>query len=152
MELVILVGLQASGKSTFARQRFADTHAYVSKDAMRNAREKELRQRRLVETALREGRSVVVDNTNPTPHDRAALIALGHAHGAEVVGYYFEPDLPASRERNRQREGLARVPEVALYVTARKLQPPAPAEGFDRLYRVRLAGEGFEVRPLASSP
>ena len=148
MELVILVGLQASGKSTFAGQRFAGTHVYVSKDAMRNARKKEPRQRQLVEAALREGRSVVVDNTNPTLEDRAALIELGRAYGAEIVGYYFEPDLAASRERNRQREGRARVPDVALYVTIKKLQPPRLAEGFDRLYRVRLVGEQFEVRPL----
>ena len=151
MELVILVGLQASGKSTFAGQRFAGTHVYVSKDAMRSARKKELRQRQLVEAALREGRSVLVDNTNPTPEDRAALIDLGRAHGAEIVGYYFEPDLAASRERNRQREARARVPEVALYVKSKKLRPPEPAEGFDRLYRVRLVGEGFEVRPLVYS-
>ena len=148
MELVILVGLQASGKSTFARERFAGTHVYVSKDAMRSAGGKELRQRRLVEATLREGRSVVVDNTNPTPGDRAALIALGRGFGADVVGYFFEPDLAASRERNRGREGRERVPDVALYVTHKKLQPPEMAEGFDRLYRVRLADEGFEVRSV----
>ena len=146
MELVILVGLQASGKSTFARERFAGTHVYVSKDAMGSAGGKELRQRRLVEAALRDGRSVVVDNTNPTPGDRAALIALGRAYGAEVVGYFFEPDLAASRERNRGRAGRERVPDVALYVTLKKLQPPEPAEGFDRLCRVRPVDEGFEVR------
>jgi predicted kinase len=145
VELVILVGLQASGKSTFARQRFAATHVYVSKDALRSARDKELRQRSLVEAALQEGRSVVIDNTNPGPDDRSALIALGRQYGAEVVGYYFEPDLAASRERNRQREGRARVPDVALYVTRKKLRPPEPAEGFDRLYRVRLVGEEFAV-------
>ena len=36
IELVILVGLQASGKSTFFRERFAATHEHVSKDLFRN--------------------------------------------------------------------------------------------------------------------
>jgi len=36
MELIIFMGLQASGKSTFYRSRFAATHAYVSKDMLRN--------------------------------------------------------------------------------------------------------------------
>jgi predicted kinase len=41
---------------------------------------------RLIEEALTEGRSVVVDNTNPTVEDRAPIIALTRRYGAEVVG------------------------------------------------------------------
>ena len=66
VELVILTGLQAAGKTTFYRERFAATHVHISKDAWPNARRKERRQQRLVEEHLRAGRSVVVDNTNPT--------------------------------------------------------------------------------------
>src|SRR5690349_2811421 len=75
MELVILSGLQASGKSTFAAERFAATHVHVSKDRLRNNPKPERRQHQLVAEALAAGRSVVVDNTNPTAEDRAALIA-----------------------------------------------------------------------------
>jgi len=32
VELIILVGLQASGKSTFVRERFEASHTIVSKD------------------------------------------------------------------------------------------------------------------------
>ena len=148
MELVILVGLQASGKSTFARTRFGASHVYVSKDAMPNVRKKEQRQRQLVEEALSQRRGVVVDNTNPRVVDRAALIELGRAYRAEVVGYYFAADLAACLERNRRREGRDRVPEVALFATIKKLEQPSYAEGFDALYHVRVAGDGgFEIRP-----
>jgi predicted kinase len=34
MELVVFIGLPASGKSSFYRQRFSSTHALVSKDRM----------------------------------------------------------------------------------------------------------------------
>jgi|SRR5215218_2225674 len=63
MELVIFVGLQASGKSTFFRERFAATHEHVSKDLFRNNRDRNRRQAQLIESALGRDSSVVVDNT-----------------------------------------------------------------------------------------
>lgn len=146
MELVILIGLQASGKSSFRRVRLA-TLVCVSKDDWPNARRREDRQRRLVAEALSDGRSVVVDNTNPCRADRAPLIALGREAGAEVVGFFFEPVWAESRARNAMRGGRAYVPEVALRRTFRELEVPSLAEGFTRLSRVRLTESGFEVAP-----
>jgi predicted kinase len=37
MEAVILVGIQASGKSTFYAQRFFDTHVRISRTARSDA-------------------------------------------------------------------------------------------------------------------
>lgn len=146
MELVLFIGLQGSGKSSFYRERFADSHVLVSKDLWPNARRREARQRRLISEALASGRSVVVDNTNPTPELRAPLIALGKSHGARVVGYAFESPLEDCLARNAKREGRARVPEVALYATRKVLRWPSLAEGFDALHFVRLTPEGtFEV-------
>jgi predicted kinase len=146
MELIIFIGLQASGKSTFYATRFAATHELVSKDRLRNNLNKERRQAQLIEAALQAGRSVVVDNTDATAAGRAPLIALGHAYGARVVGYYFPRDVRASRERNSQRVGRERVPDVAIYATAKKLQPPSYAEGFDALFDVHIVADSrFEV-------
>src|SRR5262249_16938154 len=111
LEMVILIGLQASGKSTFAR-RFAATHRIVSKDDFPNNRRPERRQRQLIEEALAAGQSVLVDNTNPTPEVRAALIGLARQSGAAVVGYYFESRLADCKERNAQRDLANRVPDV----------------------------------------
>ena len=153
MELVILIGLQAAGKSTFARQRFGMTHDYVSKDRMGSARHKEQRQQRLVAAALAAGRSVVVDNTNPSPAEREALIHLGHEHGARIIGYFFAPDVAGSRARNAERSGRERVPVVAIYATAKRLTAPDYAEGFDALATVRVAPDGaFAVVPVPRSP
>jgi predicted kinase len=145
-ELVVFVGLQAAGKSSFYRERFAATHVLVSKDLLRNNRKPQRRQLRLVEEALARGRSVVVDNTNPTAAERAPLVTLGRGHGARIVGYYFPAPLTDCLVRNAGREGRARVPSVALYATARKLERPRRTEGFDALFQVRLTGPaGFEV-------
>jgi predicted kinase len=153
MDLVIFIGLQAAGKSTFYRDRFAATHALVSKDRLRNNPRPQRRQLRLVEEALTAGRDVVVDNTNLNAADRAPLIVLGKAHGAAIHGYYFAARLEDCLERNRQRAGKACVPEIALFAAVKKLERPSLDEGFDRLFQVRLGPEGtFEVADWNEGP
>jgi hypothetical protein len=109
-ELVIFVGLQASGKSTFFRERFAATHEHVSKDLFRNNRNRNRRQTRLIEAALESGRSVVVDNTNPAPSDRESLVEIAREFGAGIVGYYFESGVRECLARNARREGASQRP------------------------------------------
>lgn len=148
VELVVFVGLQASGKSTFFRERFAATHAHVSKDLFPNNRNRNRRQAQLIAAALSAGCPVVVDNTNPTVEDRREILALGREYGARISGYYFDSGVRRCIERNRQRKGKARVPDVAIYATAKRLVPPSLSEGFDELFRVR--GDGaFDVGPYA---
>ena len=143
------MGLQGSGKTSFARERFLGTHVHISKDLFPNNRNKTRRQLQLMEQAFQDGRSVVLDNTNPAAEDRDAPIALARRYGATVTGYVFVRDVPASLERNRRREGKARVPDVAIYATAKKWQEPGWEEGFDAIFSVRLTPEGcFEVLPL----
>jgi predicted kinase len=146
MELVVLVGLPASGKSTFCRERLADTHVVVSKDLMPRMKDRDARQRQLIAQALADGRSVVVDNTSPRRADRAPLVELGRAAGAVLVCCFFSSRVTECLVRNRQREGRARVPEVAIFTAAKRLERPSRAEGFDALYQVLLLRpSGFEV-------
>lgn len=146
---MILVGLPASGKTTFYEQRFAATHRHVSKDHWPNAARKDARQAELIGAAFREGAAVVVDNTNPSLEDRAGVIALAREHGARVVGYYFDATTRACVGRNRGREGKARVADVAIFTKARRMVVPARAEGFDELYRVSICDDGgFDVREM----
>lgn len=146
---MILIGLPASGKTTFYRERFAATHELVSKDAMRHNRQPQRRQEELISTALAAGRSIAVDNTNPTVADRAAAIAIARRHGAEVAGYFFPTEAADALRRNRAREGRHRVPAVAIFATRKRLERPTYEEGFDRLYTVIVNEEAksFEVVP-----
>ena len=134
MDLIIFVGLQAAGKSTYYHTNLAATHVHVSKDLMKNVRDRDARQQQLIAQALAAGTSVVVDNTNPTPVIRAPLIALGRRYGARVIAYFFEAVVKDAVARNRLREGKARVPDVAIYVTSKKIVPPSLAEGFDEVH------------------
>lgn len=70
------VGLQGAGTSTWVADHLAATYAVVSKDHWSNARRREVRQKRVVRELLAAGRSVVVDNTNPSREERAALVEL----------------------------------------------------------------------------
>ncbi|MFF8594131.1 AAA family ATPase [Streptomyces sp. NPDC015220] len=149
-ELAVLVGLQASGKSAFCEARLAGRFDLVGKDLFpRGARGKQARQMRLVREALAAGRSVAVDNTNPSPEEWRPLVAAGRAHGATVVAYWFPPDLAGSLRRNAVRTGRARVPEVGVHATLGRLRRPATTDGFDAVYAVRFDGRGgFEVVPV----
>jgi predicted kinase len=148
-ELAILIGLQASGKSAFYQQALSSTHVHVSKDNFPNARHRQRRQMRLVEEALAAGRNVAVDNTNPSPEEWRPLIEAARRHGARVVGYWFAPDVPGSLARNAARTGKARVPDVGIFATRKRLRRPRRSDGFDELYLVRFDGAGgFDVQPL----
>ena len=142
MDVVIFIGLQGASKSTFYRTYFAGTHVHISKDNFRTANNRERRQQKLLRDALEQGVSVVVDNTNPSVATRVPVLQLGKEFGARMIGYYFQPALAACLERNRRREGAARVPDIALFTTLKRLEPPSHAEGFDQLFSVRLDEQG----------
>ena len=146
LELIMFIGLQASGKSSFFHRHFSATYTHISKDLLRNNGRPARRQQQLIEEALQARLSVVVDNTNVTLESRAELIHVGRLYNATVIGYYFEPQVSQCLERNRQRTGKARVPDVAIFATLKKLVRPSYQEGFDRLFNVHIANDGaFEV-------
>ena len=138
LECVIFVGLPGAGKTTFYGQRFAATHRHVSKDLRPNAAGRDRRQQRAIDDALGAGASVVVDNTNPTRAERAAIVGIARARGARIVGYFFDVTTRDAVARNAGRAGREKVPNVAIFTVAKRLEAPMMAEGFDQLFRLRL--------------
>jgi predicted kinase len=136
-ELVVMVGLQGSGKSSWVAAHLAGTHAVVSKDHWPHARHREARQRRVVAALLAEGASVVIDNTDPSPAERAPLVALATEAGVPARAIFLDVPLPVCQQRNEARTGRARVPDVGVFSTAARLVPPTTAEGFTHVEVVR---------------
>ncbi len=143
-ECVILIGLPGAGKTTFYRAHFAATHAHVSKDLWPHARHRDARQQRVLDELLARGRSVVIDNTNPAKMDREPLLAIAKTRGARAVAYYFDVSTRAAVARNSSRAGRARVPPVAIFTTAKRLEPPTLEEGFDEVHVVSIEDDRRE--------
>ena len=139
--IVILTGIQGSGKSEYCRRFLSDRYVRVNLDTLRTR----ARERALLEECFAAGRDIAVDNTNPTADDRRRYIVPAKAAGYRVIGVLIEPDLPGSLARNARREGRERIPEKGVVATYRKLEPPRIEEGFDALYLVRNDGVTFET-------
>jgi predicted kinase len=145
MEAVILVGIQASGKSTFYKQRFFDTHVRISRDLLRTRN----RESQLLDACIRTQQPFVIDNTNPLAEERARYILPARAARFRVVCYFFRTETRAAIARNAKREGSARIPIPGILGTYKKLEEPRPEEGFDEIYLVTLTPENeFVVEPF----
>jgi predicted kinase len=130
VRVVVLCSLPGAGKSSWCAANLEQTHVVVSKDRMKSARRKQDRQARELRAALAAGSSVVVDNTNLTVADRAAIVVIAQEFGAPVGAILVEAPLATCLERNAARVGTACVPEGILRGMARRLEPPTLAEGF----------------------
>jgi len=139
MQAIILIGIQGTGKSTFFKERFFDTHVRISLDLLKTRN----RERMVLEACLRSGQEFVVDNTNPTIEKRKRYIVPAKAANFEVVGYYFELSVPDALERNRKRPQEQRIPEKGILATYHRLQIPSSNEGFDKLDRVKIDAQGL---------
>src|SRR2546423_5575877 len=149
MEAVIFVGVQGSGKSTFYREKFFDTHVRINLDMLRTRQREQL----LFTACLNAQQPFVIDNTNPLPSDRQRYIGAIRAARFRVVAYFFDTSLKDAIRRNSQRGGKQNVPVPAVAATFRKLQPPTLDEGFDAIFRVAVSPEGqFVVSQDAASP
>jgi len=144
MELALLIGIPASGKSTFCRERFFGSHLRLSLDMLRTRR----RERGLFQACLETRTRAVIDNTNASPEERALFIAPARQARFRIVGYYLSTDLSLALARNKARAGAARVPDVALLATHSRLRLPNFEERFDELFFVTDDGRGgFTVEP-----
>jgi predicted kinase len=138
MEAVLFVGIQGSGKSSFYKERFFNTHVRINLDMLKTKHRQEV----ILRACLEAKQPFVVDNTNVAARARALFIAPAKAAGFRVAGYYFRSDVKAALLRNGWREGAARIPDKALLGTYKRLEVPSLAEGFDALYYVRTGEAG----------
>lgn len=137
---VIFIGLQASGKTTFYRKYFSG-YVHINLDTLK----RRSRERTLLNKCIENGDSFVVDNTNPTREDRQRYFDALKGEDYEIHGYYFKSSIDDCLSRNSKRQGKARIPDVGVRATYKKLERPGYDEGFDRLYYVAIDGDGYQV-------
>ena len=151
--LVLLVGVAASGKSTFAGRHFATTEV-LSSDAMRamiadnpgaqGATDDAFDLlHRVLAMRLRRGRLTVVDATNVEDWARSQLIAVARRHRRPAVAIVLELPLEVALERNAAR-AAPRPPPAALRRQHRWLKDSLPAladEGFAAVHHLPSVAE-----------
>jgi predicted kinase len=141
MEAVIFIGIQASGKSTFYKERFFNSHVRINLDMLRTRN----REKMLFNACLAARQSFVVDNTNCTKADRRRYIAPAREAGFKVLGYYFNSGIEECRRRNAQRPESQAVPDLGLLGTRNRLELPTVDERFDRLYYVKIGSDNVFI-------
>lgn len=142
MEAVIFIGIQATGKSTFYKERFFRTHMHINLDMLRTR----AREAIFIEACIKAKQPFVIDNTNPSIEDRKKYIDILKEVGFSVIGYYFKSTIKDAIGRNENRTGKECIPSKAIASTFSKLVIPAYEEGFDKLYHVSISEEnGFIV-------
>ena len=139
--MVILMGIQGSGKSTFYRTYLAQDFVRVNLDTLKTRHQAKL----LVDKCLAEGKSFAVDNTNPTKEDRQRYILPAKQAGFQIIGYFMESKLQVCMERNDRRKGKEKIPAMAIAATSNKLEMPSYDEGFYELYFVKNDGQTMTI-------
>ena len=139
--MVLMIGIQGSGKSTFYHKFLKDDFVRVNLDTLRTRHREKL----LIEECVEKGKSFAVDNTNPTRLDRERYIPLAKAAGYRIVGYFMQSKIRECIKRNNKRQGKEKVPEGAIVSTSNKLEMPSYDEGFDELYFVANDGETMTI-------
>lgn len=142
MEVIIFCGIQATGKSTFYKQHFFNSHVRISLDLLKTRH----REKCFIDLCYSTEKSFVVDNTNPQMEDRLKYIREAKERKAKVIGYYFQSNLKECIERNEKRTGIEVIPLVGIKGTYNKLELPSFDEGFDELYYVQIVDDKFEIK------
>ena len=139
-QAIIFIGIQASGKTTFYNQMLSDGYyTHISLDVLHTRN----MENQVMMDCLNNGKSFVIDNTNPKISDRKLYIQKAKEYGYQVIGIFFQSIVKDCVLRNEERGGI--VPSKAIACTSNKLQMPSKAEGFDELYYVRINNNEFEI-------
>ncbi len=142
MEAVIFMGVQASGKSSFYKEKYFNSHVRIAMDLL-HTRNKE---KRMLNTCLELQQQVVIDNTNPRKEDRRRYIEVFKRCNYKIIGFYFQSNVADCLKRNENRTGKEKIPRLGILGTYKKLELPVAEEGYDALYYVELANNTFVVK------
>ncbi|XP_037336019.2 bifunctional polynucleotide phosphatase/kinase [Pungitius pungitius] len=140
-EVLVAVGYPASGKSTFFHTHVVPKgYAYVNRDTLGSWQSCVS----ACERALKEGRSVAVDNTNPDPESRKRYVDVAKAAGVQCRCFHFSASLEQAKHNNRFREMVpsdvkhAKVNDMIFHSYKKHFVDPALDEGFSEILQIHF--------------
>ncbi len=126
MEYVLMIGIALSGKTSFRKANF--DHEVVQLSYFGNNRKKELE---YIEDCLKQGKNVVVDDTNLTRNIRKMHIDLAKKYDAQVIGIFMNTSVGLIEQRRTRRN--EQFPMAVINKQLKDLETPNKDEGFDKL-------------------
>lgn len=150
-EIALFVGSPGAGKSTFFH-RYLEPLGYVrvNQDILRS-RERCLE---AASMALKEGKSVAIDNTNPDQEVRWAWTSLATKHDVPIRCFQFTTSKDMARHNDVVRalsgsitlnpESRHILPQLAFNTFGSRYQEPKVQEGFTEVIQVPFKVEGSE--------
>lgn len=155
-EMYVMVGIPASGKSTYIAEHMGENDICISHDKIRFAmvrededyfaKEKEVYSAFIaaIDKAL-EGNyaHVWVDATHISKASRAKLLRRLHVHPTKTVAIVMNTDFNTCRSRNIGREGRACVPSSAMNKMHYDFEEPNLEEGFDDIITIQYHHEAI---------
>ena len=152
LQLIMLVGIPASGKSTYCQKFAQQGYVVLSSDAIRLEIKEQLDSGKIVmpsntnlnsmvfdnvflkaKELLSSGKSVVVDATNLGRKRRMNFIKHLYKVQFRKICYLFITSPEVCLERNSKRAGYARVPDESMYNMFCSFQCPNYWDGFDEI-------------------
>ncbi|XP_029301613.1 bifunctional polynucleotide phosphatase/kinase [Cottoperca gobio] len=140
-EVIVAVGFPASGKSTFFHTHIIPKgYVYVNRDTLGSWQNCVS----ACERALKEGRSVAVDNTNPDPESRKRYVDVAKAAGVPCRCFHFSASLEQAKHNNRFREMApsdtkhAKVNDMIFHSYKKHFVAPALPEGFSEILQMHF--------------
>ncbi|XP_030633555.1 bifunctional polynucleotide phosphatase/kinase [Chanos chanos] len=140
-EVIVAVGFPASGKSTFFHKHIIPKgYVYVNRDTMGSWQSCVS----ACERALKEGRSVAVDNTNPDPESRKRYVDVAQNAGVPCRCFNFAASLEQAKHNNRFREMApsaakhAPVNDMVFHSYKNKFVAPSLSEGFSEILQIHF--------------
>uniref|UniRef100_A0A667XZ62 Polynucleotide kinase 3'-phosphatase n=1 Tax=Myripristis murdjan TaxID=586833 RepID=A0A667XZ62_9TELE len=140
-EVIVAVGFPASGKSTFFHSHIIPKgYTYVNRDTLGSWQSCVS----ACERALKEGRSVAVDNTNPDPESRKRYVDVAKAAGVSCRCFHFSASLEQAKHNNRFREMApsdtkhAKVNDMVFHSYKKHFVAPDRSEGFSEILQIHF--------------
>ncbi|XP_077982850.1 bifunctional polynucleotide phosphatase/kinase-like [Glandiceps talaboti] len=139
-EVIIMVGYPACGKSTFAQLYLLPKgYVHVNRDTMKTWQKCVSASK----AALSQGKSVVIDNTNPDEESRKRYIDCAKEAGVQCRCFLFTATLEQARHNEKFRDISEvnkdhSINDMVLYSYRKKFEEPNLGEGFSEIVKANF--------------
>ncbi|KAM4652463.1 bifunctional polynucleotide phosphatase/kinase isoform 1-T3 [Discoglossus pictus] len=140
-EVVVAVGFPGAGKSTFLKEHLIPKgYAYANRDTLGSWQKCVA----ACEEALKNGKRIVIDNTNPDVQSRSRYIDCAKQFSVPARCFFFSAPIELAKHNNRFREMTytgkehVHVNDMVINSYKSKFVLPSDSEGFSEIVKIHF--------------